>query len=63
MSDINAKLAKIFGFPKHTIRADIRIRPMKPPEVDLTFLVVDENSVPEEVEGRFELVEVDSSEN
>lgn len=58
MSDINAKLAKIFGFPKDTIRADIRIRPMKPPEVDLTCLVVDENSIPQEIESRFELVEV-----
>ena len=63
MSDINEKLAKIFGFPKDTIRADIRIRPMKPPEIDLTCLVVDENSIPQEIESRFELVEVDSNED
>lgn len=58
MSDINEKLAKIFGFPGNTIRADIRIRPMKPPEIDLVCVVVDKNSVPQEIEGRFELVEV-----
>jgi len=57
MSDINEKLAKIFGFPKNTIRADIRIRPMMHPEVHLTCLVVDENSIPQEIENRFKLVE------
>lgn len=63
MSDINAKLAKIFGFPKNTIRADIRIRPMSSPEVELTYFIVDENSIPKEMEGKFKLIEVDSSED
>lgn len=61
MSDINAKLAKIFGFPEHTTRADIRIRPMHQPEIELTYLIVDENSVPKEIEARFELVEVENN--
>lgn len=61
MSDINAKLAKIFGFPENTTRADIRIRPMHPPEVELTYLIVNENSVQKEVEGRFELIEVENN--
>lgn len=61
MSDINAKLAKIFGFPENTTRADIRIRPMLPPEVEITYLIVDENSIPKEIEARFELVEVENS--
>lgn len=61
MNDINAKLARIFGFPENTTRADIRIRPMRPPEVELTYFIVDENSIPKEIEARFELVEVDDS--
>lgn len=60
MSNINAKLAKIFRFPENTTRADIRIRLGSPPEVDLTYFIVHENSIPKEIECRFELVEINN---
>lgn len=61
MNEVNAKLARILGFPENTTRADIRIRPMRPPEVDLTYFIVDENSIPKEIEARFYLVEVENN--
>lgn len=63
MNEINAKLSKLFGFPENTTRADVRIRPMRPPEVDLTYFIVDENSISKEIEARFKLIETDSNEN
>lgn len=52
-NDVNAKLAKILGFPENVTSADIRMRPMRPPEVDLTYFIVDEDSIPKEIEARF----------
>jgi hypothetical protein len=60
---VNEKLAKIFGFPEHTIRADIRMRPMHPPEVDLTYMIVDSSGMSKEIEGRFQLVEIKKNED
>ena len=62
MSDINAKLAKILGLPENTTRADIRIRPMQAPEIDLTYFVIDESGIPDELECRFMLTEISEEE-
>ena len=63
MNEINARLAEIFGLPEHTTRADIRIRPMLPPEVDLTYMIVDSSGMSKEIESRFKLVEIKKNED
>ena len=63
INEINARLAKIFGFPEHTTRADIRMKPMQPPEVSLTYMIVDSSGMSKEIEGRFMLVEIKKNED
>lgn len=60
--DVNARLAKILGLPENTTRADIRIRPMFQPEIDITYFI-DSNGLPEEVEEKFILVKLGGDEN